>query len=278
MKDNKLVESSLRFPGKIASDLANNRLFISDSNNHRIVITTLDGDFIEDIGGNGARLQDGDYNVCCFNRPQGCCYDPQEDVLYVADTENHALRKVDLNRKTVETVAGNGYQGRDYKGGGKGKYQQLSSPWDVEMKERDVYIAMAGQHQIWKYNTDSKISTFISGNGQERNKNGSNGRSTSWAQPSGTDLIHQKHGLLEHNIIGLSLAPGGGDWMFIADSESSSVRRLNTNTAGSEGVAGGDSFIADNLFRFGDKDGKLSQTLFQHPLSVLAVDENKVFL
>lgn len=242
------------------------------------MITTLEGDFIEDIGGNGARLQDGDYSVCCFNRPQGCCYDPQEDVLYVADAENHALRKVNLKRKIVETVAGNGYQGRDYKGGGKGKYQQLSSPWDVEIKDRYVFIAMAGQHQIWKYNTDSKISAFFSGNGYERNKNGNNATSTSWAQPSGTDLIDLGNGTLEHTIVGLSLVPGGGNWMLVADSESSSVRRLNTKTAGSEGVAGGDSLIADNLFRFGDMDGKLSKTLFQHPLSVLAIDENTVHL
>ena len=34
-----------------------------------------------------------------------------EDVLYVADTENHAIRRVDLSAQTVETVAGSGAQG-----------------------------------------------------------------------------------------------------------------------------------------------------------------------
>lgn len=43
--------SPLRYPGKIASDLANGRLFVSDSNNHRIVITDLTGNFLEQIGG-----------------------------------------------------------------------------------------------------------------------------------------------------------------------------------------------------------------------------------
>lgn len=36
-KDQRLLSTPLKFPGKIATDLANDRLFISDSNNHRIV-------------------------------------------------------------------------------------------------------------------------------------------------------------------------------------------------------------------------------------------------
>lgn len=43
----------VRYPGKLASDLAGERLFISDSNNHRIVITDLQGNFIDAIGGAG---------------------------------------------------------------------------------------------------------------------------------------------------------------------------------------------------------------------------------
>ena len=133
LKDNRLLDSGLRFPGKLASDVNGSRLFISDSNNHRIVITKMSGEFIDQIGGNGAKLVDGPYESCCFKRPQGVCYDGDRDILYVADTENHALRQVDLNTRMVRTLAGNGYQGRDYKGGARGKVQQLSSPWDVEL-------------------------------------------------------------------------------------------------------------------------------------------------
>ncbi len=39
---------------------------------------------------------DGDFKAATFNRPQGTCL--FEGVLYVADTENHALRAVDLQR------------------------------------------------------------------------------------------------------------------------------------------------------------------------------------
>lgn len=60
----------------------------------------------------------------------------------MADTENHALREVDFKSNMVRTLAGNGYQGSDYKGGGKGKNQQLSSPWDVALGAQVKYCNM----------------------------------------------------------------------------------------------------------------------------------------
>jgi len=117
----------------MASDLSGRRLFISDSNNNRIVITSLSGEFLDQIGGNGQRLEDGSFDTCCLKRPQGVCYDAARDCLYIADTENHSLRQANLKDRSVITLAGNGYQGRDLSGGSRGRSQQLSSPWDVEL-------------------------------------------------------------------------------------------------------------------------------------------------
>ncbi|MCH84554.1 NHL repeat-containing protein 2-like, partial [Trifolium medium] len=72
-KDNdpRLVTSPLKFPGKLAIDVLNNRLFISDSNHNRIVVTSLDGNFIVQIGSSGEEgLQDGSFDEATFNRPQ----------------------------------------------------------------------------------------------------------------------------------------------------------------------------------------------------------------
>lgn len=48
-----------------------------------------------------------------------------------------------------------------------------------------MFIALAGQHQIWCHTLDTGVTKVFSGNGYERNKNGGSGRDTSWAQPSG---------------------------------------------------------------------------------------------
>ena len=62
----------------------------------RIVICDLSGQYIDQIGGNGPALQDGGFDSAAFNRPQGLAFSQRRGRLYVADTENHALREVSL--------------------------------------------------------------------------------------------------------------------------------------------------------------------------------------
>ncbi|KAF7817977.1 protein SUPPRESSOR OF QUENCHING 1, chloroplastic isoform X1 [Senna tora] len=261
--DPRLLTSPLKFPGKLAIDVLNNRLFISDSNHNRIVVTDLDGNFIVQIGSSGEEgLQDGSFDDATFNRPQGLAYNAKQNILYVADTENHALREIDFVNEKVCTLAGNGTKGSDYTGGGKGATQLLNSPWDVcfHPVEEKIYIAMAGQHQIWEHNILDGITSAFSGDGYERNLNGSSSTSTSFAQPSGISLSQD---LME---------------VYIADSESSSIRAVDLKTGGSRLLAGGDPIFPDNLFKFGDHDGIGSEVLFQHPLGVLCAKDGQIYI
>ncbi|XP_059313313.1 protein SUPPRESSOR OF QUENCHING 1, chloroplastic isoform X1 [Lycium ferocissimum] len=264
-KDNdpRLLTSPLKFPGKLAVDVLNNRLFISDSNHNRIVVTDLEGNFLVQIGSTGAEgLRDGSFDDATFNRPQGLAYNAKKNLLYVADTENHALRVIDFVNETVRTLAGNGTKGSDYEGGGTGTAQLLNSPWDVcfEPENEIVYIAIAGQHQIWEHRTSDGVTRAFSGNGYERNLNGSSSTSTSFAQPSGISLSRD---LKE---------------AYIADSESSSIRAVDLRTGGSRSLAGGDPLFAENLFRFGDHDGIGSEVLLQHPLGVLCGKNGQIYI
>lgn len=259
-RDPRLAASPLRFPGKVAVDEIGARLFISDSGNHRVVVTDLGGKFLEAVGGNGPGLRDGAFSDAAFNRPQGLAYSAAKGVLYVCDTESHAVRAVDFKQRSVRTVAGNGAKGDDYQGGRSGAAQQLNSPWDcalVSTAQRSsgsatevLYVAMAGQHQIWAVHPDTGRAQNFSGTGNERNQNGPGPLTTSWAQPSG-----------------LALLPGTAT-LFVADSESSSVRKLDLATGGSSACAGGDPLFSDNLFKFGDVDGIGAGALLQHPLAV----------
>ncbi|KAH9755575.1 protein SUPPRESSOR OF QUENCHING 1 [Citrus sinensis] len=259
-KDNdpRLFTSPLKFPGKLAIDILNNRLFISDSNHNRIVVTDLDGNFIVQIGSSGEEgLRDGSFDDATFNRPQGLAYNAKKNLLYVADTENHALREIDFVNDTVRTLAGNGTKETS-----TCFSQLLNSPWDVCYKpiNEKVYIAMAGQHQIWEHSTVDGVTRAFSGDGYERNLNGSSSLNTSFAQPSG-----------------ISLSP---DFMeiYVADSESSSIRALNLKTGGSRLLAGGDPIFPDNLFKFGDRDGMGSEVLLQHPLGVYCAKNGQIYV
>src|SRR6476646_4594596 len=134
--------TALRYPGKILADEKVGRLFIADSNHDRIVVTKLDRKLEQVIGSGAIGHEDGAFDACSFNHPQGMAL--VGNVLYIADTENHLLRKADLKSRSVTTVAGTGEKGTAWSefgalgenpkqgaavGHGSLKSTALSSPW-----------------------------------------------------------------------------------------------------------------------------------------------------
>jgi thiol-disulfide isomerase/thioredoxin len=259
-----LVKSAnppLLFPGKVLADEPGNRLFISDSNHHRIVVTALDGKLIETIGSGAIGRDDGDFASATFNHPQGCAL--HQGMLYVADTENHLIRKVDLQARTVKTIAGTGKQAdpllpRVKRGSPTGT--ALSSPWDLWIHKKDLFIAMAGSHQIWKMPlAESEIGPYA-GNGREDIVDGrllpkTAGQQgfSSFAQPSGLTA--------------------DGEWLFVADSEGSSLRAVPLDPAREVvTVVGTANRPALRLFDFGDVDGPGKEAKFQHCMGITHAD------
>jgi thiol-disulfide isomerase/thioredoxin len=240
----KIGDLPLAFPGKVLADAASDRLFIADSNHNRIVITTLDGTLIDTVGMGLAGAADGPFAQASFFRPQGMALDGNN--LYVADTENHLIRRIDLKAKTVQTIAGNGKQTYDYFRQGPALSIPLSSPWDLQLLGRTLYIAMAGPHQIWKLDLDKQeISTFA-GSGREARRDGAL-LEAGFAQPSG-------------------ITTDGKD-LFVADSESNIIREIDIAAGQVKTLVGGD------LFDFGDVDGHGDDVRLQHPLGVFALKD-----
>lgn len=157
----------LKFPGKITCSKSNPNddipelYAISDSGNHRIVIISASGDVLHKIGGKQPGFVDGDLKSAKFNSPQGVSF-LNENILFVADTENHAVRRIDLKEKSVTTIAGTGVQGNDRVGGKIGTEQEISSPWDIAGIDavanyishkrvifRVVFLFQFTKHEIW---------------------------------------------------------------------------------------------------------------------------------
>src|SRR5215204_2645851 len=173
----------LAFPGKVLADERGERLFISDSNHNRVVVTRLDGTLLYTVGSGARGRTDGDFARASFDGPQGLALDGE--TLYVADTRNHLLRRVDLKSRTVETLAGTGEQLRDY----RVKLDTLpnvplSSPWDLHLEGGTLYVAMAGPHQIWQLDLKTRRPSVFAGSGREARLDGARGEAA-FAQPSG---------------------------------------------------------------------------------------------
>ena len=243
--------SPLLFPGKVLASDSAKSLFISDTGHNRIVITNLDGEPTDVIGSGQEGFSDGDYASASFNRQQGMCL--VDGTLYVADTENHAIRAVDLAAKTVKTVAGTGKQSQRRGGGGVGRTTGLNSPWDVILipDTKSLAVAMAGPHQIWKYDIDTGKVVVWAGSGREDIIDGSPS-TAAFAQPSGlaTDGKH----------------------LFVADSEVSGVRSISLATGHRV-----ETVVGMGLFEFADIDGRGPAVRLQHCLG-LAYDAGKLYI
>lgn len=272
----------LKFPGKVLADADSNRLYISDSGHNRIVVTDLDGRWIENIGSGLVGSDNGTFNRATFNNPQGLALD--KNKLYVADTQNHLIRVVDLKQQKVYTLAGTGKQNRigwpgmervELSAGGlpkklpkswrsNPKKFPLASPWALLVHQEYLYIAMAGSHQIWRLplTRGSGLEVFA-GNGREDitdgirvpqappriSRQGFGPDYASFAQPSGL--------------------ASDGNVLYVADSEGSAVRAVPFKKENVTTVVGQSNLPQGRaLFSFGDKNGKAETVRLQHVLGI----------
>ncbi|MBZ0307530.1 MAG: redoxin domain-containing protein, partial [Anaerolineae bacterium] len=87
----KISETPLLFPGKVLVDETGERLFIADTGHHRVVVADLNNyDVLQAIGTGEAGFAEGTFAEAQFNSPQGMAL--VGNILYVADTNNHAVR------------------------------------------------------------------------------------------------------------------------------------------------------------------------------------------
>lgn len=266
-----LKSEYLRYPGKLAVSQSGEELAIADTGHHKIAIVNKNGMVTKSVGNGKPGLKDGSFQEAQFFSPQGLFW--HEKCIYVADTENHAIRKIDVESSSVSTITGTGIQGNDKEGGKIGIEQEISSPWDVVVyappgsdpscdEKTCLYIAMAGTHQIWcfylqdggwlKKGTQKKHTSLrFAGSGNEENRNNSYPHKASFAQPSGLTVASVK----EQKLV------------YVADSESSSVRSVDIKTGAVKACVGGER-DPTNLFAYGDEDGKSVNAKLQHPLAV----------
>ena len=245
-----VVNEPLLYPGK-AIALPDGRIAISDSGHHRVLLCEPDGKVVLCAGTGIRGWADGRAEQVAFDDPQGLCW--HDGALYVADSRNHVIRRIDVVGEAVTTVAGTGDLGAAQLPDGPHPALEtpLRSPWDLCSVGDAIYVAMAGSHQIWRFFPAGEQIEVYAGSGVEALLDGDVVRSA-WAQPSG---LSHRDGTL-----------------FVADSESSAVRAIDLETNEAR------TLVGQGLFDFGDGEGDAESALLQHCLGVAATDDGGVLI
>jgi streptogramin lyase len=151
-------------PHGIASD-ANGNVYVGDAANQRVrridartgIVTTVAGTGSSGFSGDG-----GPATAAKLSYPKGTEIGPDGN-LYIADNNNHRVRRVDLATGVITTVAGTGSAG--FSGdGGPATAAQLNEPRNIAFDALGrLYIVDQNNGRIRRVDTNGTISTFASG-------------------------------------------------------------------------------------------------------------------
>ena len=236
----------LSFPGKmkaLAEPIGEAVFALTDGGHHQIVLLDRDGAEVRRYGSGEAGLDDGPAEEATFRYPQGLAC--AKDAIYVADTYNHAIRRIDTDSGVVTTLAGNGTRGPILGRRDVDAWQAvLASVWDLEIDGDRLYFANAGTHQLGELDLDKNDVRLLAGSGAEGIKDGP-AHDAALAQPSGLALGE------------------GRKVLYFADSETSSIRQVSLGKKPQV-----TTLIGTGLFDFGHVNGPWDQAQLQHPLGV----------
>ncbi len=263
------ASASFRMPGGLAV-LKDGTVLVSDSRNQRIrklsqgTVDTFAGAAYkqDDKGFPVGALLDGQSDSSLFSEPQGLAADASGNV-YVADSGNHAIRKIDAAGQ-VSTVAGNGLLGRK---DGKGNDALFYRPTDVAVAaDGTLYVADSLNHAIRSISPAGEVKTL-------------NALSTRVAElfpgqvsPAGDFADGDLKSAKFNEPTALALDAKGN--LFVSDSGNQRIRYIDLQQGKVTTLAGGGQATNKELHVPGGfADGAVSEARFNFPAGLALTDE-----
>jgi len=158
--------AALNEPTALALDQSGH-LYIADQSNHRVRRVDLDTGRITTVAGTGEAGYSGDGSPgheASLSGPSGLAVDV-DGTLYIADTFNGRIRKVDVETGIMTTVTGDGNEYR-YQGNPHEFSTSLSRPYGIAL-DADGHLLMtdSDSHLIRRWHRQKKIITRVAGTG-----------------------------------------------------------------------------------------------------------------
>src|SRR5690606_24408770 len=228
----------LRFPVGIAVN--GNYLYLADSGHHRILECDHGGRVLRQFGSGGPGFIDGPMELSAFNRPQGICL--QRDVLYVADSGNHAIRRIQLRTGDIDTVCGAGRPGTPLEGViTDPRAVALDQPRAIALGADAMHIATAGDNRVWTYDLGKQELRRLAGSGALGVVDG-NGTRAPFAQPVRLATVQQV--------------------LYVCDGAGSAIRSVNVRSGQVT------TLLGENAWSFGQADGARVEARMQQPQAI----------
>lgn len=227
----------LRFPSRVLA--TEQVLYVADAGHNRILEVSHEGRILRQFGSGNPGYWDGRGTDAGFCNPGGMAL--IKDYLYVADTDNHAIRRIRLHNGDVDTVAGNGQIGYVATPNEPPTDQSLNSPVDLAAVSDCLLIAMAGCHQIWELDLGHGRLNCWLGQGNHDWTDGLPDN-VCFAKPSSLAVQTQM--------------------LYVADADSSAIRAVRLVDRQTK------TLVGHGLYEFGDADGLPERARLQHPCAI----------
>jgi sugar lactone lactonase YvrE len=160
-------QASLNAPNAAIFDKSGN-LLIADTNNHRIRKIDLTSGKITTIAGNGKPGFTGDAELATttsLNFPTGIAID-ERGTLFIADSGNNRIRRVDPDSSVITTIAGNGNTGQD-RDNVNALDTSLTNPFSLVIdKAGNLYTLQLESFRVRRIEANSRTISTIAGSGR----------------------------------------------------------------------------------------------------------------
>ncbi|GAC1355667.1 MAG: hypothetical protein NVSMB3_01120 [Acidobacteriaceae bacterium] len=219
------ANASLNLPRAICLDATGKNLYIADTRNHRIRHVDLATGTIETVAGNGVQGSAGEgvpATGASLDSPESLTLDAQGN-LYLAETHNHRVRRIDRNTKIISTVLGVGVSGASGTGPPGAAGASLLPRGLTTDPDGNLYVADAANHRTLRLDGATGLLSTAAGDATQGFA-GDSGAATSASLNSPRAL---------------AISPGG--LLTIADSGNQRVRQLQSTSpaaASIETIAG----------------------------------------
>ena len=207
------------FPGGVGVDAVTGKILVADTYNSRIVRLlpngTPDVSFggAAIVGGSGVSNVDGPLAVATFAYPEAVVLDPTNDMIYVADTANHTIRKIDMAAGLVSTIGGS--VGAPGSTDGPGPLSRFNGPSSLAVDNAGViYVSDTTNNLI-----------------RRMTPNGSGGFVVDTLAGTGNTFYNDGVGTAASFYLPRGIALDGVGNLFVADSYNGVVRKIVIATA-----------------------------------------------